>query len=238
MKKRVFYAETAYIVGVLATSLAPAMMAAADFGVSMVVAPAYLLHLKLSQTLPWVTYGRAEMAMEVLVIATAIALLRKFRLSLLFSFVTALLSSSLIDAFSALIALFPAPGLAGRIALYVGGLLICGYGVACMFHTYISAGAYDLFVKEVTAHFRLNRARFKLGFDIAFCAAGIAMSFAFFGLWRFEGVKAGTIVCAFVNGPIIAMFSRYLEKRYEFRDRLKLRRYFEDAPSGLFSAGR
>ena len=52
MKKHTFYTEFAYFFGILILALGTAFMEAADFGVSMIVAPAYLLHLKLSQVLP------------------------------------------------------------------------------------------------------------------------------------------------------------------------------------------
>ena len=84
-----------------------------------------------------------------------------------------------------------------------------------------------MFVKEVSGRFGRDLNRFKLGYDLASCAAAIATSFAFFGFGKFEGVKVGTVLCAFVNGPLIALFSRLLESRFEFRDRLKLRSRFE-----------
>ena len=84
-----------------------------------------------------------------------------------------------------------------------------------------------MFVKEVSGRFGRDLNRFKLGYDLVSCAAAIAMSFAFFGFGKFEGVKVGTVLCAFVNGPLIALFSRLLESRFEFRDRLKLRSRFE-----------
>lgn len=39
MKKRVFYTELAYILGLLVLAVGTAMMERADFGMSMVVAP-------------------------------------------------------------------------------------------------------------------------------------------------------------------------------------------------------
>ena len=53
------------------------------------------------------------------------------------------------------------------------------------------------------------------------------MSFMFFGFGHFEGVKAGTIVCALVNGWMIGRISDALDRRFEFRDRLPMRKYFE-----------
>ena len=60
MKKSVFYTELSYVFGMLILALGFAMMTYADFGLSMVVAPAYLLHLKVSQYLPFFSFGTAE----------------------------------------------------------------------------------------------------------------------------------------------------------------------------------
>ena len=43
MKKRVFYTELAYLLGILLCAVGVALMALADFGVSVIVAPAYLI---------------------------------------------------------------------------------------------------------------------------------------------------------------------------------------------------
>ena len=51
MKKRIFYTEIAYILGLIALALGTAFMEKADFGLSMVVAPPYILHLKISEFL-------------------------------------------------------------------------------------------------------------------------------------------------------------------------------------------
>ena len=48
MKKKVFYTELSYILGLVIMAFAAAFTEKADFGMSMVVAPAYILHLKLS----------------------------------------------------------------------------------------------------------------------------------------------------------------------------------------------
>lgn len=49
--KKTFYTELSYLLGILILALDTAFMERADFGVSMVVAPAYILHLKISQIL-------------------------------------------------------------------------------------------------------------------------------------------------------------------------------------------
>lgn len=67
-KKRGFSSEAAYVLGILTMALGTAMMASADFGMSMVVAPAYLTYLKLSQTLPFFTFGMAEYLLQALLL--------------------------------------------------------------------------------------------------------------------------------------------------------------------------
>ena len=60
MKKRTLYAEAAYLLGIVILALGTALMEKAAFGMSMVVSPAYILHVKISEFLPFFTFGMAE----------------------------------------------------------------------------------------------------------------------------------------------------------------------------------
>lgn len=46
--KKIFYTELSYVMGIIILSMGTAFMEHAEFGLSMIVAPAYLLHLKIS----------------------------------------------------------------------------------------------------------------------------------------------------------------------------------------------
>ena len=59
-KKLKIPSEAVYILAVALLSLAVAMISAANFGVSMIVAPAYLLSLKLE----FLTFGQAEYVIQ------------------------------------------------------------------------------------------------------------------------------------------------------------------------------
>jgi uncharacterized membrane protein YczE len=107
------------------------------------------------------------------------------------------------------------------------GFLSCTAGVSLIFHTYIAPEVYELLVKEVSAKYKINIHKFKTFYDCVSCLAGIALSFAFFGLWQFEGIKIGTIVCALINGWTISRFTLFFEKHWEFKDGLRLRNYFQ-----------
>lgn len=227
MKKKVFYSELAYIVGLVSLALSAAFMERADFGVSMVVAPAYLLHLKVSQYLPFFSFGMAEYTLQAVLLIVMVIVIRKFRLSYLFSFVTAVVYGFVLDLSMMCVAFIPSELLVTRIILYIIGLLGCAIGVSLLFHTYISPEVYELFVKEVSGIMKIDINKFKTIYDLSSCVLAIIMSFMFFGLWHFEGVKIGTVVCALLNGVTIGMFSKLFDKFFVFEDKLRLRKFFE-----------
>ena len=227
MKKKVFYTEMAYALGIVILALGTALMEKANFGMSMVVAPAYLLHLKLSQTLPFFSFGMAEYTLQAAILLLLGLAMRRFKMSYLFSFCTAVIYGLALDGVMMLTAGFPAEAMALRVVYYLLGMLLCSIGVSLLFHTYIAPEAYELFVKEVSAKIGMDIHRFKTLYDCVSCGIGVVLSFAFFGLWHFEGVKLGTILCALINGSIIGWCTKMFEARFAFKDRLAMRRYFE-----------
>lgn len=223
----VFSNELAYVVGIIAVAFGVAFMEKANFGVSMVVAPAYLLYLKLSPSYPFFTFGMAEYTLQAVLLVAMMIMLRKFKLSYLFSFVTAVVYGFTLDFCMWSVKGIDAQPVWARLVMFLGGMVLCSIGISFFFHSYVSPEVYELFVKEVSHHIGMDINRFKTIYDCSSCAISIAMSFAFFGLWHFEGVKLGTVFCALVNGSMIGAVSRFLEKRFEFKDCFKLRKYFE-----------
>ncbi len=227
MRKTKFYTELAYVLGIAALALGTALMERADFGLSMVVAPAYLIYLKLSQVWGFVTFGMAEYTLQACLLAVMVLILRRFRISYLFSFVTAVIYGFALDGSMTLVALFGSGSIVWRISFYAVGLLLCAGGVALIFRTYIAPEVYELFVKKVSAKLRCDISRFKVIYDCASCLIAVVLSFMFFGWWHFEGVKLGTVVCALVNGWLIGFIGRWLDSRLDFADALPLRRWFD-----------
>ncbi|MBQ2318851.1 MAG: hypothetical protein II378_01650, partial [Clostridia bacterium] len=82
------------------------------------------------------------------------------------------------------------------------------------------------FVKEVTEKFGFKLHNVKTIYDCASCLVAIIMTFCFFGFGNFNGIGWGTVICAIVNGKLIGLMSKFLEKRFEFVDRFNLRKYF------------
>lgn len=226
MKKPVFYKELSYVFGLLILVFATALTERADFGMSMVVAPAYILHLKLSQVLPWFSYGVAAYVVQGVLLVIMMLILRRFRLSYLFSFVTAVLYGILVDWLMAMVAYFPADTFAWRLLWYVLGMVLCSFSIALLFHTYLAPEAYDLFVKELSRKFGWKIDKVKTCYDCASLLISVILSFSFFGFGVFQGVKLGTLVCALVNGFLIGQFSKLLEKHFDFQNRFGFEKYF------------
>ena len=210
MKKPRFYTEISYILGLSVLALGVAFMEKADFGVSMVVAPAYVLHRAISPSLPFFTFGRAEYCF-------------------LFSCVTAVIYGLLLDVFMALIRPLSFDTTWIRVAGFLLGMVLSSLGVSLEFHTYIAPSVYELFVKAMSDHTKIPIHRFKSGYDAVSFLLGIVLSFLFFGFGKFVGVKLGTVVCTILNGPTIGAIGRFLDKRFTFCDALPFRSFFEDA---------
>ena len=227
MKKSIFYTEISYLLGLVIMAFAAACTEKADFGMSMVVAPAYIIHLKVSEFLPWFTFGVAEYCFQGVLILLTGAVLRKFKLSYLFSFVTAVLYGLLLDAAVHLLSELPENTFALRVMWYLLGTVFCSLAVSLFFHTYLAPEAYELIVKELSEKFQYDINKVKTAFDCFSVILGIVLSFSFFGFGVFEGVKLGTIICALINGFLISRFTKLLESRFEFKNGLPLQRFFQ-----------
>ena len=226
MKKKMFYTELSYVFGLIIMAFGAAFAEKSDLGVSMIVAPAYILHLRISQFFPWFSFGVAEYFVQGLLVVLTMLIVRKFRKSYLFSFVTAVLYGTLLDVAMHIIAPLPDGGLAFRILWYVLGILFCTFAVSLFFHTYISPEAYELIVVEISKKYGFDINRVKITYDFLSTALSIVLSFAFFGFGVFEGIKIGTIIGALVNGVLIGCFSKLLEKFFDFKNKFNIEKYF------------
>jgi len=219
--KRVFYCEFAYAIGIMILALGTAFMEKADFGMSMIVAPAYLIHLKLSQFLPFFSFGMSEYVFQAVLLALLSLVMGRVKKRYLLSFVTAFIYGMILDAVMSIVTLLPYNGIGWRFVIYIAGLITGSIGVAFLFYTYFPPEAYELLVKEFSQKFNIAIGKAKTVYDCCSCALSVVLSLCFFG--TFVGVKWGTIVCALLNGWLIGRISRFLEATFDFKDALKLR---------------
>lgn len=231
MKKPTFYTELAYFVGLVILACGTALMEYGGFGISMVAAPGYVIHLKFSPTLPFFTFGTVGYLVEALLLLAMMLLIRKARLLYLFSFVTAVLYGYALDAVSLLTALLPENILALQIPLYIGGLVLCSAAVSLLLICYFPPAAHEMFVKEVSASFHISLSKLKTVYDCTALVLAIGLSLLFFGTIR--GIGIGTVVCALVNGFLIRIFTQFWKKIFAFRDKFPLRQKFEEREETL-----
>lgn len=211
--KKPFYSEIIYFLAIIIISFSVAMLTAADFGVSMIVAPAYIV----SQTFTFLTFGQAEYIVQSILLIILCLVLRKFKPIFLMSFATCIIYGLFLDLWRLIIPMFNpnvyAPGsmsLPVRIIFFVLGVVLTSLSVALSFKTYLYPQLYDFFVKSVSNKFNVKLGKFKTAFDLSFLALSLILSFAIFK--RLVGVGWGTIVMAFVNGTLISLFSKLFDK--------------------------
>ncbi len=226
-KKPIFYTELSYLLGLAIMAFGAAFTELAGFGMSMVVAPTYILHLQVSQFLPWFSFGVAEYCVQAVLILVIALVMRRFKLSYLFSFVTAILYGLVLDGAILLLSSFPTEGIVLRIVWFSIGTVLCSLAVSLFFHTYISPEAYELIVKEFSQRFSINVNKVKTIYDCTSTLLAIVLSFAFFGFGVFRGVGIGTVLCALINGFLIGRISALLERLFVFKNGLKLEKYFQ-----------
>ena len=225
MRKGVFYTEIAYALGLLLLAAGTALTAWADFGISMVVAPAYIVYLKLSEVLPWFTFGMAEYVLQAIILGLLMILMKKAKPGYFLSFGTTVLYGLLLDGAMGLTALIPFTSVTTRVFVYVFGVLLCTSGIAMLFDTYLPPAAYELFVKEISQKKGWDIHKCKTAYDCVSCLAAAGISLLLFGC--FEGIGIGTVLCAFVYGWLIGLFSKVYRKLWIFKDRFPWRGIFE-----------
>lgn len=227
MKKN-FYTELAYVVGILFLAFGNALMERSAFGVSMIIAPAYILHLKISEFLPFFSFGMACYTFEAVLLIIVMLIRRRAKLCYLFSFATALIYGFTIDGVVWLLDFLPYSDIVFRIICFVFGLVFCSVGVAFMFKTYIPQGAYEVFVLEIADMSGKNLVKVKTVYDLCSLVFAVVLSFAFFGFGNFSGVNFGTLVSACANGPLIGLFSKLNDRIFDFRDGIPTLKNFLD----------
>ena len=228
MKKIRISREAAYFLSLLIMSFSVAMVAAADFGLSMVVAPAYIL----SRYFPVLTFGQCEYVVQGLLLALLCFLMGRVRPIYLSSFVACLLYGGMLDLWRLVIPMFnpalTAPGsmaIGLRLLFFAVGTCMTALGVALCFKTYLYPQVYDFFVKAVSGRFHIDRAKFKLCYDGASLLIALLMSLLMFR--GIVGIGIGTIVTTLVNGPLIGLSEKLLDRFVDFHTTLpRLEKHF------------
>ena len=216
-KRLVVSSEGMYLLTNLLCALGVAVVTAADFGVSMIVAPAYILSLKV----PFLTFGQAEYVVQGLLFIVLCFLMKKVKLIYFASFNTCFLYGAFLDLWRLIIPAFSPEVIAAgstplplRIVYFVFGTLLTQAAVALYFRIYIYPQVYEFFIKCASVRFKTDTTKVKIVYDFTSLTLSVVMTLLFFG--KFTGIGVGTIVTTFVNGVGIGFFGKVIDRYLEF----------------------
>lgn len=214
-KKIHHFGEIAYICGIFILSFGVVLITKGGFGMSMVVAPAYLISIKCNT----LTFGMAEYLWQAFLLILFCLIIRQFRWSYLLSFVTAVIYGFVLDFWIELLQEVQATTHLSHLLFYAAGILCSALGIAFFFRSYLSPQVYELFVKGIAKQYGLNLHKFKIIYDFSSMLLAIFMSFLFFG--ELKGLGIGTLICC-TNGVFIGIFGKILDALIDFSPRLPL----------------
>ena len=138
MKKLTVHSESLYILSILLLSLAVAILSAADFGVSMIVAPAYIL----SEATGFLSFGQAEYVIQAVLFIVFCIVVKKFKWIYLSSFLTCIIYGAVLDLWRLIPFFNPAITAPGsmdlwlRIVMFIVGELLTAFSIALSFKSY------------------------------------------------------------------------------------------------------
>lgn len=219
MKIRVSH-ELVYILGAAILSLATAMLAAADFGLSVIVSPAYLVSVKTGL----LTFGQAEYVVQGILFVLFCIIMRKIKLLYFGAFLSGIIYGFILDLWRTWIPhlnpdIYPTGTLPIqlRIVYFVVGFFINILGVTLYFKNRYYPQVYEFFVKGVSEKYHIELSKFKLTFDLTFLALSLVLTLVMFH--KIVAIGVGTLIMACCNGPLIGAYSRWFDKHFELKSR-------------------
>lgn len=200
-----------WVVGNLFCMLGIAFATKSDFGLSMIAAGPYILHVWLRETLPWFTQGTAEYFYELVVLIVACIIIREFKLKYLLVFAEAFIVGLILDGWFLVLGGNGAyETMPMRIFAFVLGLVVCGLGVALIFRTTYPIQAYDFAVVQISAKYGLRQDKVKLANDCIMLAISVILALAL--TKKLTGIGIGTVVTTLLNSTVIAMWGKLIDK--------------------------
>lgn len=215
-KKIAGMGEPAYVLGVILCALGVCFSAKSGFGVSMVVAPAYVLHCKLEPLLPFFSFGVAEYVLQGGLILLLCPFVGRFKKKFLLSFGTAVFYGVVLDFWRMLFGT-EVPNELWQRACFCGlGGCITAFAIALLLRTYLPQQGYELVVKELSDRYGWAMGRVKWIYDMSSLVVAILLMLLLFGEFSFSMIGAGTLLLTLVNTPLITGFGKLLDRFFVF----------------------
>ena len=215
-------AEFNWILGLFFVALGTAICEKANLGISMIAAPAFIIHERISMLTDALSVGVVEYLVQLFIILLTCAICKKFNWRFIFSFVTAVLYGYILTMWVTIFenVVFDALWLRW-IMFFVGNTCVC-IGVALFFRTYMPHESYELIVTEISKTYKFKPTNVKWIYDISSLVVSVVLALSLFGdVTTFEWGKIyeqsyhfiglGTIIAAFISAPIIQGISKLFD---------------------------
>lgn len=218
MKKISKMNEAAWILGIVLCTLGICLCTKANFGLSMIAAPPYILHLRMVEIFPWWSQGTSEYIWQGFLLLLLWVLLWRVKIKFVLCFVTAVIFGFALDGW---FYLFGGNGayvsMSARIISFVLGECITALAIAFYFKTDMPLQIYELLVTQLAPKYGLTTEKLKQINDIVMFVLSVALALVLTG--GFHGVGGGTVLITAVNAPLIRLFSKGLDHLFTFEPR-------------------
>ena len=223
MKKLQKAAELLWLLGIVFVALGVAICSKANLGVSMIAAPAFVIHEALAPFWPSLSVGVTEYIIQGLLLLILCLAVRRFNWRYLLAFAVAVLYGYVLDFFLWLLGGVSFDAVWLRFVMLLLGDTVTAFGVACFFRTYMPLQVYELFVAELADRFGFPLGKTKLGFDMSLLALSLLLAFTLFSdvksldfttVWytSFHSIGLGTLITAAINSPLIACMGKLVDR--------------------------
>ena len=226
MKKIPKSSEFLWLLGTVFVALGVAVCSKANLGVSMVAAPAFGVYEAIAPLRSGFSVGMTEYIIQGLMLIVLCLAIRRFNWRYLLAFAVAVIYGYTLNLFLYILggAHFDAIWL--RWVMLIVGDVLTAFGVACFFRTFMPLQVYELFVAELSSHFKININKVKWSFDISLLIISIILAFLLFGDaksfdWStigyssFHSIGLGTLVTTAINSPLIALMGKFIDKSFD-----------------------
>lgn len=212
--------ELAWVIGIVLSTLGIALYTKADFGLSMIAAPAYIIHSKMINYFDWYSQGTSEYIFQtILIIALSVIMLR-FKKSYILSFLTAIVSGVVLDGWFLLMhGNAPFESMAIRIIAFIFGEISLTIAIAFFFRTTLPVQIYELIVNEISEKKNLEKNKVKQLYDVFMLVLSLALALVLNK--SFQGLGIGTIIITIINAPLIKIFGDILDRVFSFESLFK-----------------
>ena len=211
-KKTLKLGEASWIIGNILCALGNCLVSKSAFGLSAIIAPAFILQEKLS----FLTVGFCEYIIQGILLMLCCIIIGKFKFKFIATICNIIFYGACFDTINWIFGFIQSPDIFSRILLAIVGTFITAFAVALMLRTYIPPSIYEIFVKEVAVAKGFDIVKTKLVFDASMLALSFILMFALLGKFRFDLIGILTIISAFANSILISFFGKFINKHCNF----------------------